>query len=67
MAAEDCGREVRQRLAGARASLGEQHAATAEDAGDGGCHLALPGPRLEVRHGPRERAVVGERARDEGV
>ena len=65
MAAENRGREVGEGLAGARAGLGQQDAAAAEHAGHGRGHVALARAGLEVRDGPRERAVVGEHALDE--
>src|SRR5262249_5281060 len=60
LALEDRRDEVGKRLAGARARLGEQHAAALEDAGDSGRPLALSSPRLEVGHRAGERAVRGE-------
>jgi hypothetical protein len=67
MAAEDGRGEVRQRLARAGSRLDEQDAAPGEDPGDGRGHVALPGPGLELRNGPGQRAVVGEDAPDAGV
>ena len=56
LAAEDGGNEIGERLAGAGAGFGEEHAALLEDARDGGRHLDLAGARLEVRHAAGERA-----------
>jgi hypothetical protein len=67
VAAQDRRRQVGEGLAGAGAGLREKDAPAAEDAGDGSRHVALTGAGLELRHRPRERAVVGEDAIDETV
>ena len=58
--AENRRHQIGERLSGAGARLGEQHAAVAERVGDGRSHLALRLTRLEVRNGRRERTVVSE-------
>jgi hypothetical protein len=67
MAAEDGRGEVGQGLARAGSRLGEEDASPAEHPGDGRGHVALPGSRLELGNGPRQRTVVGEDALDERV
>jgi hypothetical protein len=67
MAAEDGRREVRERFPGAGSRLGEEDAAPAEDARDSRGHVPLPGPRLELGDGSRERAILREDALDERV
>ena len=66
MAAEDRGNQIGERLAGAGARFGEQHAAVGEDARDGRRHLALAVARLEA--GSAARAAAGAKPRaDRGV
>ena len=60
LAAENCGHEVGERLAGAGAGLREQNAAVFEHAGDRRGHVDLAGARLEVGHGERERSARRE-------
>ena len=51
--AEDRGNEIGERLAGAGAGFGEQHAAVREDVGDGLGHLALRRRAPRSRRAPR--------------
>jgi hypothetical protein len=67
MAAQDGRGEIGQGLARAGARFGEEDAAPPEHPGDGRGHVALPGSGLELRNGPRQRAVVGEDPLDERV
>ena len=61
LAAEDRRHEVGERLAGAGARFGEQHAARREDRGDGFRHLHLARARLEPVERSRQRTVGGKR------
>ena len=66
LAAEDGGDEIGERLAGAGAGFGEQHAAVLERAGDRVGHLdAGRRAALEVGQRLRQRAGVGDRRRRE--
>src|SRR3989442_5598113 len=60
LTAQNRGDEIRQRLPGAGARLGEHHAAALEDVRDGASHLDLTGTRLELRDRAREGAVRRE-------
>ena len=56
--------EVRERLAGARARLGDEGAARVDDARDLRGEPALTGPRLEALERGGDRTGVGERVLD---
>ena len=60
LARQDRRHEVGQRLAGARAGLGEEDAAIVEHVGDGGRHLELRRPRLEPVERDRQRTAGRE-------
>ncbi len=62
--AQDGRHQVGHGLAGARAGLGQQHAAVFEDRRHGSRHAALPVARLVVRQRAGERPIVGEGAGD---
>ena len=66
LAAEDGGNEIGERLAGAGAGFGEQHAAVGEDVGDGRGHLELGRTRLEPVERRRQRTARSEN-RGDGV
>ena len=55
--------EIRHRLAGAGAGFRHEHAALVDRARHGDRHPPLAVAGLELRKGPRQRAVVGESAR----
>src|SRR5206468_5769568 len=65
LAFQDGWHQVRERLAGARAGFGQQHAATLEHPGDRRSHLELPGAGFEIRYGACERAAGRERGPDD--
>lgn len=64
LAGEDGGNQIGQRLARARAGLGEQVTAVLERGGDGVGHRLLAGTGLEAVERAGERPVRRERAPD---
>jgi hypothetical protein len=58
LAAEDCGDQVGQRFARARARFGDQRAPMFDNVGNRGRHRALPFTRLVAVNTPRQRTRV---------